>query len=142
MNREAKLKRPSRVACSDLLDLCVKTGMCMSGTSEILAFERVLKLLRRSLSKLDKWFLVELHVAGGTLKLARLKPRTRLCVTLAALGATRGDYNVPARSLRVRQDFMVEASKQLYAKPALKRKENRRRIYLPVPSGAPRASQG
>ena len=37
---------------------------------------------------------------------------------------------------------MVEASKQLYAKPALKRRESRRQVYLPVHSGAPRISSG
>jgi SAM-dependent methyltransferase len=33
---------------------------------------------------------------------------------------------------------IVEATKQIYAKPALKRKESRRRVYLPVPTGARR----
>jgi hypothetical protein len=33
---------------------------------------------------------------------------------------------------------IVEASKQIYAKPALKRKERRREVYVPVPHGAPR----
>lgn len=37
---------------------------------------------------------------------------------------------------------VVEASKQIYAKPALKRKERRRPAYLPVPHGAPRLSGG
>lgn len=37
---------------------------------------------------------------------------------------------------------IVEASKQLYAKPAAKRKESRRRVYVPVAHGAPRASRG
>jgi SAM-dependent methyltransferase len=36
---------------------------------------------------------------------------------------------------------VVEASKQLYAKPALKRKESRSRVYVPVPHGAPRATR-
>ena len=36
---------------------------------------------------------------------------------------------------------IIEATKQVYAKPALKRKEERRRqVYLPVPHGAPRVS--
>ncbi|HXZ01735.1 MAG TPA: methyltransferase domain-containing protein [Stellaceae bacterium] len=35
---------------------------------------------------------------------------------------------------------VVEASKQLYAKPAMKRKESRRPAYLPVATGARRAS--
>src|SRR6185437_16115014 len=36
---------------------------------------------------------------------------------------------------------IVEATKQIYAaKPAAKRKEHRRRVYVPVPSGAPRLS--
>jgi SAM-dependent methyltransferase len=33
---------------------------------------------------------------------------------------------------------VVEASKQIYAKPALKRRESRRQAYLPVPHVAPR----
>ena len=33
---------------------------------------------------------------------------------------------------------VVEATKQLYAKPALRRKESRRSVYLPVPTGARR----
>ncbi len=33
---------------------------------------------------------------------------------------------------------IVEATKQIYAKPAQRRKEQRRRVYLPVPHGAPR----
>ncbi len=33
---------------------------------------------------------------------------------------------------------MVEATKQIYAKPALKRQERRRPVYVPVPHGAPR----
>ncbi len=37
---------------------------------------------------------------------------------------------------------IVEATKQIYAKPAVKRRENRRRVYVPVPSGAPRLSGG
>jgi SAM-dependent methyltransferase len=37
---------------------------------------------------------------------------------------------------------VVEASKQIYAKPALKRKESRHPAYLPVPHGAPRLSRG
>ena len=37
---------------------------------------------------------------------------------------------------------IIEATKQLYAKPALKRQERRRHVYLPVPHGAPRASSG
>ena len=35
---------------------------------------------------------------------------------------------------------VVEATKQLYAKPAAKRKETRRRVYVPVAHGAPRVS--
>jgi hypothetical protein len=36
---------------------------------------------------------------------------------------------------------IVEATKQIYAaKPAVKRKETRRRAYMPVAHGAPRAS--
>jgi SAM-dependent methyltransferase len=35
---------------------------------------------------------------------------------------------------------IVEASKQLYAKPALKRKESLRRVYVPAVHGAPRAT--
>lgn len=35
---------------------------------------------------------------------------------------------------------VVEATKQLYARAALKRKEARRQIYLPVPHGAPRSN--
>jgi SAM-dependent methyltransferase len=35
---------------------------------------------------------------------------------------------------------VVEASKQIYAKPALKRRESRRQTYLPVPHVAPRLS--
>ncbi len=37
---------------------------------------------------------------------------------------------------------IVEASKQLYAKPAVKRPERRRQVYLPVPHGAPRLNDG
>lgn len=38
---------------------------------------------------------------------------------------------------------IVEATKQIYAaKPALKRKESRRRVYVPVAHGAPRATSG
>lgn len=37
---------------------------------------------------------------------------------------------------------IVEASKQLYVKPALKRQERRRQVYLPVPHGAPRLRDG
>jgi SAM-dependent methyltransferase len=37
---------------------------------------------------------------------------------------------------------IVEASKQLYARPAMRRKENRRRVYVPVVHGAPRATRG
>lgn len=33
---------------------------------------------------------------------------------------------------------VVEVSKQIYAKPALKRRESRRQVYLPVPHVAPR----
>jgi len=33
---------------------------------------------------------------------------------------------------------VVEATKQLYARPALRRKEARHQLYLPVPHGAPR----
>ena len=33
---------------------------------------------------------------------------------------------------------IIEASKQIYAKPAPKRRESRRRVYVPVPHGAPR----
>ena len=35
---------------------------------------------------------------------------------------------------------IVEVSKQLYARPAIKRKESRRRVYVPVVHGAPRAN--
>jgi len=35
---------------------------------------------------------------------------------------------------------VVEATKQIYAKPALKRKDSRRRVYVPVAHGAPRLS--
>jgi SAM-dependent methyltransferase len=34
---------------------------------------------------------------------------------------------------------VVEVSKQIYAKPALKRRESRRQVYLPVPHVAPRS---
>jgi SAM-dependent methyltransferase len=37
---------------------------------------------------------------------------------------------------------IIEATKQLYAKPAQKRLERRRQVYLPVPHGAPRVSSG
>jgi SAM-dependent methyltransferase len=37
---------------------------------------------------------------------------------------------------------IVEASKQLYAKPAIKRKEKPRRVYVPAVHGAPRATRG
>ena len=37
---------------------------------------------------------------------------------------------------------IVEATKQIYAKSAPKRKEARRRAYVPVPHGAPRVSGG
>ena len=37
---------------------------------------------------------------------------------------------------------IVEASKQLYAKPAIKRKEKPRRVYVPAVHGAPRVSRG
>lgn len=33
---------------------------------------------------------------------------------------------------------LIEATKQIYAKPAVRRKEKRQRVYLPVPHGAPR----
>ena len=36
---------------------------------------------------------------------------------------------------------VVEASKQIYAKPVLQRRESRRPAYLPVPHGAPRLSR-
>jgi SAM-dependent methyltransferase len=37
---------------------------------------------------------------------------------------------------------IVEASKQLYAKPAIKRREKRRRVYVPAVHGAPRVTRG
>lgn len=35
---------------------------------------------------------------------------------------------------------IIEATKQLYAKPAVKRREQRRRAYVPIPTGAPRVN--
>lgn len=36
---------------------------------------------------------------------------------------------------------LVEATKQIYAKPAVRHRERRQRVYLPVPHGAPRMSE-